>query len=1198
MTANIVIHRDPFRPHLNVENKEIEHGLTIERVLSNDEFLVFNEEGELIRVGAYVVFLNGEAILAKDWQYELAENDVIQVAIMPKGGGGGSSVGNILMAIVIAVAAYFTMGLSLVATAAVGVAALAVLSLSGAVVPPPTSSNGVGESRSPTYSLSAQGNNARLLEAIPRVYGRVRTYPDLASQPYSDYQGNQQYLYQLFCVSVGEVEFEKILVDETDIDSFEDAEYQIIRPGQAVTLFADNVVTSDAVQSLEMFAPNNPNYNVLGPFVSAPAGTKTNKIAVDVALPQGAGTIGATSTNLLAYTLSVLFEYRSIDDNGTPLGLWTSLVTRSFTLATKNPQIYSLEADVALGRYEVRGYRTSVEGDSTTFGMLQWLSLRAYLPSTHIYGNVTLLAVKMRATGALNSTTARKFSTITTGMVQKWNPIDGYGALVVTTNPIWCAVDALRNADYGRGLLTERFNITNFYRLAQVCDTRGDTFNGVFDTTTQLWSALTQICRVFRAVPVYYAGVIDIIRDEPASLPTQVFVPGKMVSGTFKTNYSFFDVDTPDHVIIEYIDRVTWKTATVACLLPGETALKPKTVKFFGIDNREQAWREGISMAAANRDRRRSLTFQTLKTGLIPQYNGLVRVSHDVPQWGYNGRVLEFDKVSGNIVTSEPIILDPASTNLIAFRSRNGSENGPYTLTSSPLIDELNGVFVYKVNGTSEQLNSIYISSGVREDYTFYTAGPSTRRGILALVMSANPSSDGKVSLVMVNYADSVHSAENGGVVPPPPPESELPGVPSAPIVNTVTVVYTVAVGEQNIVASPANGAIYYEFQAKISSSSDWLNLGTSDRPTLVTNLNPGTWSVRVRGVGINPGPWTTWNGVIEATSLPVPKLDLMSLSSDLFSIGISLSYEAATASIAGNAEIWVGVTNVLGNASRLARLPYPANKHVMTDLRPGERRYFWGRVIDTAGRVGPWYNNGTPLTEIASIEKTASYLEQSIGESQLTAILREKINTPQVDLTPVYTAISNEATQRINGDSANASQITQVSAVANGAKSDAQLAITATATIDGKISSTIALRTQGTRPDGKIVTSGVAVGVTPNSAGELVSEIILASDRIAFIRPGFPNDPLKYMLVAEGDDIFINSLFVKKATITNALIGATLSSVDVDSQGNPVLVINFQTGSIISRGINNLGRTDRDNLGERVYDAAGTLRVRSGIWQ
>lgn len=1124
MTTNIVIHRDPFRPHLDVENKEIDHGNTIEKVLSDNEFLVLNEQGEVIRVGAFVVLLNGEPTLRKDWSHELVEGDCVQVAIMPKGGGGGSSVGNILAAIVIAVAAYFTFGLSLVATAAVGIAALAVLSLAGAVVPPPTGAVGAGESRSPTYSLGAQGNNARLLEAIPRVYGRVRTYPDLASQPYSEYQGNQQYLYQLFCVSVGNVEIEKILVDETDLTSFEDAEFQIINPGQAVTLFPDNVVTSDAVQSLEMFAPNNPNYNVLGPFVSAPANTKTNKIAIDVALPQGLGKVGTSTTDLQGFTISAIFEYRAIDDAGAPIGAWTTLVSKSFTLATKSPQVYSLTADVPLGRYQVRGYRTSGEGDATTFGMIQWLALRSYLQSVHVYGNVTLIAVKMRATGTLNSTTARKFSTIVKGLVQKWDPVNGWGALQYTANPIWCAADTLRNEDYGRGLGTDRFNISNFYRLSQVYDTRGDTFNGVFDTTTQLWSALTQICRVGRAVPVYYAGVIDIIRDEPATLPTQVFTPSKMVSGTFKTNYSFFDVDTPDHVIIEYIDDSTWKTATVPCALPGEPMLNPKTVKFFGITNRDQAWKEGISMAAANRDRRRSISFQTLKAGLIPKYNGLVRVSHDVPQWGYSGRVLEFDKPTGLIRTSEPIVLDPTSANLIAFRKKNGSENGPFTLTASSLFDDANGIFVYKVSGSQPLIDSIYISDGVRSDYTFYTAGPSTRRGILALVMSANPSSDGKVSLAMVNYAESVHSAENGGVVPPPDPESELPGIPSAPIVNTVTVVYTVNVGEQNIVASPANGAIYYEFRAKASSSTDYLNLGTNSQPNLLSRLNPGTWTVQVRAVGSSEGPWATWTGVIEATSLPVPFLDSLALSSDLFSIGITLSYAAATASIAGNAEIWIGITNNLGNAQRLSNLPYPANKTVLTDLRPGERRYVWARVIDTAGRIGPWYNNGTPLTEIASINKVPEYLESSIGESQLTALLREKIDS---------------------GGGAQA-QIDKIVA---------------------EQSAMIALRTQVIRPDGKIVTSGVAIGATPNASGEIVSEIILASDRIAFVRPGQPNDPLKYMLVAEGDDIFINSLFVKKATITDALIGATLSSVATDAQGNPVLIMNFQTGAKTMNG-------------------------------
>ena len=59
--------------------------------------------------------------------------------------------------------------------------------------------------QSPTYSLQAQGNQARLGNPIPVIYGRHLIYPDFASQPYYKYIDNEQFVYQLHCLGQGDV---------------------------------------------------------------------------------------------------------------------------------------------------------------------------------------------------------------------------------------------------------------------------------------------------------------------------------------------------------------------------------------------------------------------------------------------------------------------------------------------------------------------------------------------------------------------------------------------------------------------------------------------------------------------------------------------------------------------------------------------------------------------------------------------------------------------------------------------------------------------------------------------------------------------------------------------------------------------------------------------------------------------------------
>lgn len=565
MTANLLIHRDPFRPTLNTEVSEVNNGRTVFEVLIETDLCEAQENG-IKRLVPFYVLLNGQPLLQQDWNTVLSANDFLQVTLLPKGGGGGSNIGAILGAIAMAVMAYFTMGLSLVATAAVGVGAFAVLSLAMGAVPAPSSLGTANrEASSPTYSLNAQGNSARLLAAVPRVYGRMHTYPDLASQPYSEFMDNEQYLYQLFCVSEGPVDIEAMLYDGNNINNFEDAKYEIIKPFGVVTLFPDNVVTSESVQQLNMLGPNNPDYHVLGPFVSAPAGTKSNFIAIDVAFPRGGATIDDKG-NRNPIEIIYHFEYRSIDDTGAAIGPWKTLVHSSRVLATEKAQVFSHKPPVELGRYEVQGYRVSSEpADTRTYGDIQWVGLRAYLENTHVYGNCTLIATAMRATNALNSSTARKFSVISKGLIPVWDKVNGWSDPKFTTNPAWIAADIVRDKDYGRGLETSRLNINKLHALSLTWAERGDEFNGVFDTTVQLWDALSKVCRVGRAVPISYAGVIDVIRDEPKTIPTAQFQASNMAMGSFSTTYNFFAPNTPDHVVMEYIDPITWKPATVPC---------------------------------------------------------------------------------------------------------------------------------------------------------------------------------------------------------------------------------------------------------------------------------------------------------------------------------------------------------------------------------------------------------------------------------------------------------------------------------------------------------------------------------------------------------------------------------------------------------------------------------------------------------
>lgn len=1094
---------DPFRPALNRKVENLRPGMRLDTLLRQKGH-VSGRGNSLQRKSAFIVLRNGKAVLQEQWSQRIRRGDIITVSALPKGGGGSNPLQALMSILVVVAAIYapFALGLTAGTWQAAAVSAgimLAGTTLVSLMFPPPTPSSidTTREQASPNYTISSQGNQARLLEAIPVQYGRFRTYPDLASQPYTENRGNSQYLYQLFCISQGEIDVEAIRIEENAIGDFPDVQYQLVQPYQSVTLFPDNVVTSAAVNNLEMLAPNEPNASYLGPFVANPSGTQANFLAVDVSLPRGIYQMNDKG-KIIPNTTQFQFEYRLIDDSGNPQGVWTKFIDETITAGTLDPQQYTFKVEVPMGRYQVRGVRINPMGDASRSGsMTVWAALRAYLPSQRNYGNVTMLAVVMRATNVLNQNIARRVNVIATRKLPVWDPVNGWSVSAVPTrNPAWAFCDALRNTTYGRSWPTSAINMSEVYRLSQVWAARGDSFDGVFDTTTQLWDAVTKIARVGRAAPMYYAGVVDIVRNEPKTLPTQMFSPANILEGSFSSEYSFSEPGTPDHVVVEYVDDVTWAPATVTCVLPGNTAENPANVVLFGCTNRDQAWREGMSMAAANRDQRRLIALTTEMEGHLPRFGDLCQISHDVTQWGYSGRVESFERgvvvggVTRNILTTtEPLPFDVAGTFSIAFRRRDGTADGPYTVQPTP-TREPNKCYVLGATGA---INNIYISDGLREEFTHYQFGPTTRRGLLALARSAQPNEKGEVAMTFVNYAQSVHSAENGGVVPPPDPSSNLPRPPIAPIIDQVTLEMTPTVGVQNIVATPANGASYYEF-AISSDGFTWSSLGTSADPYKAVSLTPGAWYVRVRAVGRAVGPWTTWYGNVEATTLPLPTIDAFSFDKLIGAIRLNWAYSANNVGMEAQVEIWQGISNVLGNASRIATLPYPISTYVVEGLGPGQELYYWIRIIDTAGRAGPWWNSAIGMLATSEDDPAIllEYLSESITSSQLAQELLEEIES---------------------GGGA-AVEITEI-------KND----LAAMYTIKTQLSA-----------GGRTYLAGIGVGVE-NNDGIIESQVLIAASRFAIIDPNDVSGTPKVPFVVVEGVTYINEAFIRDATITNAKI-------------------------------------------------------------
>lgn len=843
--AGLVTVRDPFNPWRNRQHAVIDSPARIADLVPDTR-------------QPFIVLRNGEAVLRADWNQPVADGDLLAVVLLPQGGDGGSDVLRIVLMIVVMVVAWYyapalagafggtSAGAVGVAQAAIGLVGAALVN---AMLPPPKAagsdySGGGGLAASPTYNLSAQGNTARLDAAIPIQYGRMLSYPDFAATPYVEYAGNEQYLYQLLCIGVGDHEIEAIRIEDTPIGNFEEVDYQVVPPNTAVGLFPTSVVTAVEVSGQEAMTAT-----ALGPFTANPAASVANYLAVDVVCPRGiyyANDDGSLAGKSISFTV----EARPIDDNGAPLAGFSTLGAETLAAATSTPQRFSFRYAMAGGRYEVKLTRTDAKDTSSRVGHeLVWSGLRAYLLDSGNFGNVTLLAVKMRATNNLSSQSSRKISVIATRKLYHWTGAAWAGPYATRS-----IADALADACQTVGLPDSRIDLAGLAALHATWAARGDTFDARFDSTSTFWEAITQIARAGRCKAFMQGGIMRFARDEAMSLPVALYSMRNIRRGSFSLDFMTPSEDTADAVEVSYFDESSWKPRRLRCALAGSSAVRPAKVELFGVVNREQAYREGLYMAAANRYRRTLIKFSTEMEGFIPSFGDLVAINHDLPQWGQHAEVVAWNAGAREAILSEPMTWSTGA-HYIGLRRRDGSVSGPYTVTA--------GTDAYRVVLAESPDITPYTGGDEERTHAVFGWGETWRQ--LARVVAVRPRDETTVELTCINEDASVHSADQG-VTAPAVNYSQLPATPSAPVVVGLDARSMPGSPTDMLITwQPAPGAEYYIVEQSADGLA-WTRTGETRANNMTATAIYGSQTIlRVAAVGQLRGSWVTFNYALAA---------------------------------------------------------------------------------------------------------------------------------------------------------------------------------------------------------------------------------------------------------------------------------------------------------------------------------------------
>lgn len=1106
---------------------------------------------------AFFALLNEEWLPRERWECRIEAGDRLAFVTLPaRGGGGGKDIFRSVLQIAIVAAAVFfagPAGLGLTGGALVAARAGALIAsglLVNALMPPQSAGGAAGpaplEKVSPTYSLSPQGNQARLGQVEPMQYGFHRMVPDFAATPYSEFRNNDLYLFQLFSLGLGRRQVHEIGIERTALwtevqgfsGAFSDVEIEIVPPGQPVTLFPANVLPSAEVSGQTLLGLNEAGADWIGPFRASPAGVDVNRIGVDFVWAGGSFHVNDAGT-LEPVLTSLRVEIQEIDDFDQPLGAFTLAVGEEFSFAAREQQRVTRLVDVADGQYWVRVKRVNdASTDVRTSDEVTWTGLRGYVPSQNVFERVTVVAVAMRATNQLSNVTSRRFYVDATTMLPRWDPVTKIWSAPQATRRISdAAADIARNSIYGWGLADARIDLETLAALEQTWTARGETFDGIFDQKTDVWRALNDVLHVGRAYAVKAGASVTFVRDEKKTTPRLLLSPRNIVRGSFSTDFVHFAPDTPDDVIVRYFDSRVWAWRTVRATLAGSLSTTPATLTVFGITDRTNAWRYGMFRAAVNKLRRVFPRATVELEGRMLKRGDLVPVSHPLLEWGRSADVTGFDAARGAIsLSAKPLLGPPEIEHFMSLKLPNGTAWGPVkigvgTTDYEVVADPASLAAAIAAEGDPFALIKT-IEDGMEPTVAIWGAASSFMQD--CILIGATPTGGDRMTLDLQADDDAVYTADEGA----PPPETDadqLPRPVDGPDVGTIFVTVDGTRFAPELIASIARVAGAQSYIWEMSNDHvSWRLLQAGDLGSWRGPVEATTVWIRVTAIGTVRGQPSEWFADLTATEA-VPAAVSTTVANVFFTAAdLDIAYPdedgiegliVKRSTVQGFAPEIDGT--VVYDGTPVSRVSIGIDAAPTVYIRAAAYNRFgkvnlnWSAEQPISARTVEAVNLSPELTgEIARIDVNATAIatEQTVRAAADDALASD-IATVAAVADAASAAIVTEQTARADGDAANAAAIQTVQAMAAGNSASIQTIDTAVAGI-------------GAKHVVKLDVNGFVTGTELANGGPGQSTFTILVDNLKVVKPGVGGAPATAPFTVVDGVVTITEAVIVKALV------------------------------------------------------------------
>lgn len=753
---------------------------------------------------------------------------------------------------------------------------------------------------------------------------------------------------------------------------------EIVEPGNPVTIFPDNIITSDEVSGQELFAPNEEGFTgALGPYTTNSPGTTTNKILFDFTFQQGIGRYNSEN-KLVNFTISWRIEYRRIDDNDNPISGWATLDAPSITMATSTPQRITKTYEVPNGRYMCRVVRTSdtQSGGSVVLDTMNWASMKAMLPGTYKYP-ITCIAINIKASNTLTQNASQQFSAIVTRKLPLYNRTTKKWSEEVPTRSWAAAVSHVCKCEWGGRLKDANIDLDTLWAIDAKLQAKSWFYDSYIDGAYLVWTLLCEMCQSQCVIPRLLGPILSFVQDAPNRAPSFALTPRNIVRNSFGLSYMTWNDSTPDDVIIEYLDaNFGFQQRDVTAKLPDSESKEPSSLDILGITDRSHAHKVAVAYAAHNRWQRVVVECQVEALGRIINKGDICTVAHPRFKNTAAGIVKWWDQSELSIGLHQDMntFAELENTTLyMALQMPNSKIWGPCKLASFNKEKAIFDQADYSNLLLQGQGNPFeWMTSGADKlptNWTLYKAKTYQR---LMVVDSITAQDMLHYNLKLLNYDSRIYQYDNLPV-PPWQGRGQLPNESEITIPQNFNGIINSATSV-TLRWSSIPAAQWYELEIS-DNNENWQSLGRININQTTISVSAGKIYARVRGVSNTMiGGWALWAG--NTTVLP-PVAPTLSLSQ---------SYIGGYASVS-----WNNIQN--------------ANEYILA-LNNGNSDFFNAIITSNEFEITPEIQEGGPYRNI-----TCSVIAVGDGGSSKAALLTISDPVPSAPVNANISIDGNSAT-------------------------------------------------------------------------------------------------------------------------------------------------------------------------------------------